>query len=140
MEWGCCSDADCTDNGQGFCVDFIIGYCGGAPPEEINTCRYDGCQDDADCGAGKICLPAGALGSVTNQCVPAACTDHAQCSAGAGGFCSLLFSSQTCGHVELGCTYDTSGCRHVRDCPNGELCIPDQAGDGASCMQEQAAP
>lgn len=139
-EWGCCSDDECTDGGQGSCVDFMLAHCGGAPPPEINTCRYDACQVDADCGAGEACLPAGAFGTVTNTCVEAACMAHADCDAGSGGFCSLLYSDQTCGQPLLGCTYGASGCRHVHDCPNGELCIPNASRDDATCQENLPAP
>ncbi|MCC7535971.1 MAG: hypothetical protein IT379_07150, partial [Deltaproteobacteria bacterium] len=66
----CLRDADCVDGPGGRCAAFTFGYCGGAAPPPGNTCRYDGCATDADCGGG-ICLPPGAIGNLNAACVAA---------------------------------------------------------------------
>ena len=135
----CCGDEHCTDGsfGDGRCAAMEIGYCGGPQPPEENICRYDGCSSDADCGDQLACLPAGVLGSLTRDCIQANCESHDDCDDRAGGFCSLLYSSQTCPGVKLGCTYSDSECRRAQGCESGKLCVGSEDGQDASCLENQ---
>ena len=140
----CCSDEDCTAGsfGDGQCAAIGVGYCGGPAPPEGNTCRYDECSTDADCADEYTCLPAGVLGSLTRRCIQASCDSHDDCSEGAGGFCSLLYSSQTCPEITLGCTYSDSECRRAQGCDSwpDRLCVVSADGQNANCLEHQPAP
>ena len=52
---------------------------GGAPPPEMNTCRYDDCRQDSDCSTGFVCLEKGLV--ATNQLIFQECTSHSDCTA-----------------------------------------------------------
>lgn len=143
----CCTHDGCTLDGgtPGFCVDFQVGYCGGAPPPEVNTCRYDACQTDADCGNQRACVPAGAYGRVTSLCVDMACATDEDCNARAGGECRALFFGE-CGAIGgFSCTYADDPCREDRDCPVDEqgypqVCQPRQDHSGTVCVPVLLAP
>jgi hypothetical protein len=139
-EGECCDDADCTDGplGEGTCAAIEMDYCGGIEPPPENTCHYQQCTTDADCGAEQACLPQGVHGTLTNTCISASCQQHGDCTAGDGGFCSLLYSGNTCPGLALACTYDDSECRRADGCENWSLCVPTE--NGASCQEEQELP
>ena len=135
----CCDNVDCVNpsGNMGYCLAFDVNYCGGAPPQEMNTCRYDYCQQDSDCSAGFVCLDRGVLGEATNQCILAECTSHADCTESSGGRCSAVYDSPTCGDLTLTCTYADSECRHYNDCSNG-LCVKNA--NGTSCEMDMPPP
>jgi hypothetical protein len=141
-EGACCSDMDCVaEDQQGLCVSFLVGYCGGVQPPEISTCRYHGCQTDADCTEGHICAPAGFPGSgrVVNYCLQARCATDADCADRAGGQCRLLSSAPHCyWNYGFTCTYDDDPCRGAGDCGLSSSCI--DTGDGVECQEEQPVP
>jgi hypothetical protein len=69
---GCAKDTECTANANGYCNDIADGTgC---------NCRY-GCQRDADCKAGEVCLcgePAGTC--VASTCTNESCAAPSRCS------------------------------------------------------------
>jgi hypothetical protein len=133
---------DCVGEGQmGFCVDALTGYCGGAPPPMISTCRYDACAADADCDDGTICAPGGfpGAGRVVNYCLRAQCATDAECSARAGGQCVLLSDAPHCyGTYGFTCTYADDPCRGHGDCDLGSSCVV--TADGTECQEAQPVP
>ena len=142
----CCASDECaTDAGPGFCVDFQVGYCGGAAPPEVNTCRYDACAGDADCGPGRACVPAGAFGRVTSVCVEAPCAADGDCAARAGGECRPLLSG-ACGSIGgFYCSYEDDPCRLDADCPPSDAgypqtCQPRGDRNGTMCVPSLPAP
>lgn len=135
---GCCLDAECAG---GTCVDFLFEYCGGARPPEINTCRANECVDDAACGPGRACLPAGALGGVVSRCVTATCRTDADCDRAAGGICRAFMSA--CHSAGFACTYPEDPCLTDADCPGGNfprICLPNQDGHGTQCVDDPPRP
>ncbi len=139
---GCCNDSECAGGplGEGYCVAFEVGYCGGAAPPEENTCRYVECETDTDCADGGICLLAGILGSVVNTCAPAVCASDADCTDGASGRCVPLYNGSTCPDIVFGCTYLDSGCRGIPDCDRGYFCVANRTRNDAECMEHMPAP
>lgn len=74
----CTSDADCVEHGFGTCMESILcgftaGPCG---------CVY-GCESDADCDAGQVCLCAAEGVSARSRCVAAGCTTDDDCGGAA---------------------------------------------------------
>jgi len=74
----CTSDADCVEHPFGTCREevpcgFTAGFCG---------CAY-GCESDADCDAGQVCLCAADGVSARSRCVAAGCTTDADCGGSA---------------------------------------------------------
>ncbi len=137
-EGACCQDADC--NG-GVCVDFQADYCGGAPPQDINTCRYDMCASDAECPANAVCVNAGAFDHFTSQCAPAACRADSDCVARAGGTCRAF--ADRCSGLSIACHYDGDPCLTADDCIGDAfpwLCRPVVGGQGTECVQDVPVP
>lgn len=140
----CCLDMDCPERESkpGFCqaegYDAQNAYCGGMAPPEWNRCVYDGCRRDADCGAGRACMPAGAYGYALAHCVMAACRSDAQCDRQPGGQCRPF--TRRCAAYGFACTYDADPCRADADCPPGEdfelYCAPLVGGHGTQCAQD----
>ena len=124
---------------QAIALHLMSIYCGGAPPPEMNTCRYDDCQQILIAQTGSVCLEKGVLGEATNQCIPAECTSHSDCTASTGGRSSAgqCMTSPTCGSLTLTCTYSDSECRHYNDCSNG-LCV--NSPSGALCEMDMPPP
>ena len=125
----CCTTADCA---FGSCYATpIVPFCGGAEQQPFNVCVADQCADDAACGAGSICAPAGTLARKVRACAPASCKVNADCTAEPSGVCAPVVDP-CCGYpAGLHCVYP-GGCRSNTDCPGG-YCELGQ--DGATrCM------
>jgi hypothetical protein len=122
----CCEDSDC-DGGDspGYCYAFQFNYCGGAAPPDVNVCRYDECQSNADCQAGQACAPRGFAGLDRNRCITALCNTDADCDTRAGGQCTPLGGPNACAAFNgFYCTYDDDVCRSSADCPAEGFGIP----------------
>ncbi len=114
------------------------GYCGGVAPPDENTCRFDACAADDDCGAGRACLPRGAFGALVRQCVDAACRSDGDCTERTGGACLPLWTGGCRSLAGFYCTYDDDVCRTDDDCSGGsQLCEP---GDGGTVCAFEAPP
>lgn len=97
----CASDADCTAMPHGYCEPGI------QLPGLF--CSY-GCVNDAECGAGNICLCGDPVGS----CVTASCTSDQDC--GAGLRCQSYDGSHGCGFVSFACQTPSDTCGSDADC------------------------
>jgi hypothetical protein len=75
----CHSDAECISGTNGRCLSSK----GGA---QTNTCSYDSCFTDAECGGSTKVCTCRESGSAANRCAGGNCTIDADC--GAGGYCS----------------------------------------------------
>jgi len=103
---GCSSDSDCTNHPNGYCSQFDPA--GGLPPG--CSCYY-GCQTDADCGTGQVCL----CGNPVGQCVPASCTSDADC--GTGLLCTMSAPLGTCPSAPpFACRTPSDACAGPKDC------------------------
>ncbi len=140
MPGECCDDSAC---GDGVCAAFSVGYCGGAAPPDMNTCRTPECATDADCGAGRACLPAGAFGTLVATCVDADCSADSDCADRPDGRCDVL-STGTCGEPRgFHCTYADDPCRRDSDCPQSDephRCLPTEDRTGTRCVPAPALP
>jgi hypothetical protein len=109
----CDEDVDCVDQGNGFC-EAVYGGAGG-----FCTCQY-GCLDDAECGAGAVCV----CGSPVGRCAPAGCASDADCAQG-----SLCVSFAICDGSAPGfaCVAAADECLVASDCGTSgfELCTFD---------------
>ncbi|MCC7543049.1 MAG: hypothetical protein IT379_42930, partial [Deltaproteobacteria bacterium] len=114
----------------------------GAAPPPGNTCRYDGCATDADCGGG-ICLPPGAIGNLNAACVAAPCRSPADCTRRAGGQCVLARTGGFCPSPAVYCVYDGDPCRTDADCrtpDRAQICVPNPDGHGTRCEDPPPPP
>lgn len=94
------ADSDCTEQPYGYCESQF-----GAPCQ----CRY-GCQTDADCDAGYLCLCGEAIG----RCLPATCTTDADC--GADSLCASYDSTLCDNFGGFACHSDADQCLSGADC------------------------
>ncbi|AUX44528.1 hypothetical protein SOCE26_059920 [Sorangium cellulosum] len=108
-EGNCKSDADCTDQPNGYCATSAVGN---APPGCF--CNY-GCTTDADCGAGQICL----CGDPVGQCVISSCTSDADCGR---LLCSSYVLNPGCDGIGFACQTPADECAVDADCPGDEQC------------------
>lgn len=129
MMIACKSDAECTDKPHGKCGSFVVDGFGGATTQ--CSCTYP-CANDAECGAGQVCVCAGVTGATQTAsfCAPAGCVTGADC---ASGECGLSIYPNGCyTDVELACRASSDACRLDSDCP---------AGTGQTCrINGQGAP
>lgn len=110
----CKADSDCKEGKNGRCVAI-----GGGRMEPRNTCSYDACFVDADCGGAAVCE----CGHVENSgqwphtCVAADCRTDADC--GSGGFCSpsTPLCSRSSGGGHFYCHTLRDECMVDSDCP-----------------------
>jgi hypothetical protein len=104
----CARDADCTAHANGACMrDDPSGGGVGC------VCRY-GCQSDADCGAGNVCL----CGDQFSQCFPASCTSDADCTH--GELCTMSAGPGTCpSAAPFACQTPDDSCSGNVDCQDG---------------------
>jgi hypothetical protein len=107
----CTTDADCTAAPNGHCtsgtgIDTGETYC---------ACTY-GCETDADCADGSVCLPPGVVdtGFTWPTCQPASCVTNADCDSGE---CGVSSYDNGCGFtVQLSCRSEADACRTDADC------------------------
>ncbi len=111
VEMGCCSfDADCAGPNQ---------YCASSSGLELGPSCQTGCIEDADCGAGMICL-CGDL--PMGQCVSAQCKVDDDCSGDL--LCTNWVTDDGCGaRVEFACQTPADECGGPGDCQEGQECI-----------------
>ena len=122
----CGSDADCTAQPNGRCASYP-GYGAWGSPKTICGCTYP-CINDAECGAGKVCVCGGVVENHFNpwsKCAAAACASDASC---ASGQCGVVFVAGACGYgtQALACRTAADSCRLNADCVTpGTLCSLD---------------
>ncbi|CAN5755264.1 hypothetical protein BH09MYX1_BH09MYX1_37730 [soil metagenome] len=146
---GCKSDAECKSGLQGRCIenpalsalpDRRGNLLAGPPlPPPKTLCVYDGCNTNADCGAGSRCACAGAIPDPIrrNACVAldgcladSECPKLSLCICGAGGAANACVmgncrsdadcaSGLACSESSSGSTYchtPKDGCKKDEDC------------------------
>jgi hypothetical protein len=125
----CHRDADCTAKPHGHCEwwSSLIG--------SGTRCEY-GCVNDAECGAGQICL----CGAVTGACTGTTdCTEDADC--GNGLLCVGYY--EACDQTRFACQSidDTCGgfldCQSTPSCPECNVCTHN--GTKAQCAMRCVA-
>ncbi|WP_437669131.1 ferritin-like domain-containing protein [Sorangium sp. So ce131] len=108
-EGNCKSDADCTDQPNGYCATSTGG-------EVLPGCFcHYGCTTDADCGAGQICL----CGDPVGQCVISSCTSDDDCGR---LLCSSYVLNPGCDGIGFACQTPADECAVDADCPGDEQC------------------
>lgn len=126
VEGGCQTNADCTEKPFGSCRLRSTAFPGLQPfpqPEPSLRCDCEyGCQRDADCGPGRICLCSSFGTMPGGHCVQSNCRAGAECDSGmcehnrkeVGIGCNLWYSV-------VGCRsrYDT--CVVDSDCASGSV-------------------
>jgi hypothetical protein len=124
----CTKDADCTSGKNGRCL-------APRPPDLVeNTCSYDDCFTDADCGSG-VCACRSATHHGANTCFHANCRTDADC-AGRGCSPSAVATDPSCqsglaiGSFGYFCHTASDECIDDGDCggsgPSGpKICIFD---------------
>jgi len=110
----CTQDSDCTDAPNGFCgvAPYGAGNC---------SCSY-GCVEDADCGAGQICV----CGDPVGRCVAADCTTDADCEGDL--LCTTYITEPGCGGTAFACQTADDECAKDADCASGQQCTIDSEG------------
>lgn len=122
----CRTNGDCTDGKFGRCNAYTFANFATAEiPQTYVRCSY-GCESDADCGAGNICL----CGPDVGTCISAACTHDADC--GAGELCLDDIQVDPCGggvSQSFACSAVGAECATGADCGTfSEFC------DNGNCM------
>lgn len=104
----CHADADCTAGTNGRCLATKVAA-------RTNSCSYDTCFVDADCG-GKVCTCRESANDA-NRCEPGNCKLDADC--GTGGYCSpsVDFDKTNFGFTGWWCHTKSDACVDDRDCP-----------------------
>ena len=115
----CTTDADCSAQPYGRCLHYNDEFKGGGT---YCGCAY-GCESDADCGDGRICLCGGVTAEfASSRCVDANCTTGEDCEPEA---CGLAVYNDGCGaYPTLTCRSDADGCHGNLDCPTSYNCSP----------------
>ena len=106
----CFSDTDCTAMPNGYCRSNSGGQIPG------NHCFY-GCQTDAECGDGQICV----CGEPVGNCAVATCTSDAEC--GDGLRCQSYDWSNGCGLTGFACQTFDDKCGGDGDCEPTQQCV-----------------
>ena len=118
----CSRDSDCTEKPHGYCRGSNFASSpGAAPPGPGNPagppqCVY-GCIQDAECGAGSICL----CGDPVGVCTPSNCTTNADC---ASGLCVATPPSGCGVTFTMGCHQVEDECLASADCGATRMCAP----------------
>ena len=86
-------------------------------PATVCGCTYP-CVDDAECGAGNVCVCGGVVTNYLHpwaMCAPATCTTTAGC---ASSQCGVVYVEGACGFGQpaLACRNDADSCRVDTDC------------------------
>lgn len=119
----CRSDAECTQHPRGHCAGFDEGN--GAI--EFIRCFYEGCETNADCATGSVCL----CGSGWRYCVKADCMADGDCPM--GEHCIRVDAECSPGPFFV-CTNPADQCRTASDCAGkGNTCWAEQGGVPLSC-------
>lgn len=122
--------SNCVDNSDGgACMSNVdcgdpFGQCIQVNGANITCNCVFGCQTDADCTPGQICVCGGVLdGFPATTCLPAKCASDASCADGA--LCA--FSQVPSLGDFTACQTPEDQCDSADDCPNGQTClfIPD---------------
>jgi hypothetical protein len=102
----CCNTGECD---AGVCTWNLYGpRCSGAEIIGYNVCATDECASHADCGEGRACIPAGALGYPVASCDSVACLRDSDCAERPGGRCTLTPSTTCCNDMKPRCRYPDS--------------------------------
>lgn len=133
LDQACCAnDSECAD--EEHCVAARYSAPGDPPGlmTPTNRCQRDACQVDADC-SGALCVPPGAYGFSTAECVEASCRWDSDCTREAQGRCVLM---QTMLVEQFYCSYPADACQSDSDCDvaNSMRCMPLPDGHGAECQ------
>ena len=129
-DYGCKTDAECTNGRDGRCVKNESGayhglapspearrsnlLAGPMPPPPKTLCVYDKCQTDKDCGSGMRCACGDGKGQSRNQCVAVdTCLSDKDC--GADALCA-------CGTAPLPNSCRPGNCRTDSECGAGFAC------------------
>lgn len=104
----CSTDADCTDQPNGYCVGSSFGAPG-------CSCAY-GCRSDSDCSDGSVCM----CGNPVGRCVAAQCTSDADCSGDL--LCTTYVTEPGCGGTAFACQSAKDECAADSDCQSNEQC------------------
>lgn len=111
----CKTDADCVEHAFGTCVEtFFCGF-----TAEACGCVY-GCETDADCGDGEVCLCAAEGVSTRSRCVSAGCTVDADCGGSACAVSTDPFDSPAISTLQ--CHAEGDACCGDGDCELGAEC------------------
>ena len=109
----CKKDEDCTSGLAGRCLASMSGPKG-------NSCSYDACYADADCGGGQVCS-CRATSSYPNLCVKGNCVADADCN---GNYCSpsVTFDRINIGVTGYFCHTPADACVDDGDCGSTSKC------------------
>jgi hypothetical protein len=134
----CTVDSDCDKKPFGICNGgFFEGGFATSANFDYCGCHY-GCESDADCDEGFICLCAGILQPLS-QCVPASCKTNLEC---ATGRCEVSREEKACGPdlIELACRGTANDtCTNDAQCTDEcESCLLDAERAGWICRTEDA--
>jgi hypothetical protein len=134
----CNSDAECTDKPHGKCASVSYADFGG--PTTACQCAYP-CADDAECGAGNVCVCGGVIpgGYASSACAAASCAASSDCSSGE---CGVGAWQDGCGtEVFLACRAAGDACRTAAECtePGATQCALSSAGGPWSCLGQNCA-
>jgi hypothetical protein len=129
----CMDDSACGAMPHGHCVSTFASDFGGT--HTACSCVYP-CANDAECGAGKVCVCGGvALDHPFSFCASAGCAGSADC---ASGECGLsVFPNGCYDDVELACRNPGDACRADGDCDAslGQKCVvPDSPANPWACL------
>jgi hypothetical protein len=117
----------CNDD-PAVCAQFQNGYCGLTPGLIVATCR-SGCETDADCGSGSVCICDDSNSPTGGTCHGASCRTDADC--GTDGLCAQQYDR--CGTItSFSCLTSSDECASAQDCP-GAACVIDESGEHREC-------
>jgi hypothetical protein len=137
-------DAGTTCNHDTDCTAGINGRCNGrAGPAGYQSCSYDECFVDADCGPNGVCvcgvsgddLDGGVSRGGNNICARGNCVVDSDC--GPGGVCSPVMAHKSvCGDHIGGfyCHTPADTCGDFRDCKVNEDCVYDPTRGHFACV------
>lgn len=109
------NETDCNVFRNGFCRTVMPS------PDCSGGCCFSGCSNDADCGAGQVCLCGSTRSPTGGECTAANCATDADCDTGYR--CASHTDMCETDNVHFACQLARDTCSSDAQC-SGQPCVP----------------